>query len=95
MKKSIKRKVLKEIKNKYPNLRFQERIALLDLLRVVQKGELFCLPETAEKGYEIASKMAIFEIGRKACGCDDPQCMRNFPTGELWDLWLRVKQAKV
>ena len=94
MRKSIKKKIIREIKNQYPELKFQERIALLELLRVVENGEMFCLPKTAEMGEKIATAMAIFEIGVKPCGCGDPQCMRNFPTGELWDLWLRVKQAE-
>ena len=94
MKKSMKRKIIREIKKQYPNLKFQERIALLELLRVVENGEMFCLPKTAETGYEIATEMAIFEIGVKDCGCGDPQCRVNYPTGELWDIWFQVKQAK-
>jgi len=94
MKKSIKRKIIREIKNQYPELNFKTRMALIELLRVVENGEMFCLPKTAQMGYEVASARAIFEIGVRDCGCGDPQCKVNFPTGELWDLWLQVKKAK-
>ncbi len=94
MKKSLKKKIIREIKNQYPSKNFKDRIALVELLRSVENGEMFCLPKTAQKGYEIATEMAIFEIGVKHCGCNDPQCKINYPTGELWDLWRRVKQAK-
>ena len=93
MKKKIKRKVLKEIKNQYPCLNFQERIALLDLLRVVKKGEMFCLPETAERGEKLARRMGIYDIHARPCGCSDPQCVVNVPVGDLIALYNKVQKG--
>jgi len=95
MKKKIKRNLLKEIKNQYPELRFQERIALLELLRNVEKGELFCLPETAETGERLARRMGIYDVDARPCGCSDPQCMINVPVGDLIALYNKVVQKGI
>ena len=92
MKKSIKRKIIREIKNQYPNLKFQERIALLELLRVVENGEMFCLPKTAETGELLARQMGIYDIDVRPCGCDDPQCVVDVPVGDLIALYNKVQK---
>lgn len=93
MKKSIKRKLLRSLKSTYPNLNFQERIALLELLRVVENGEMFCLPKTAETGEKLARQMGIYDIDVRPCGCNDPQCVIDVPVGDLIALYKKVQEG--
>ena len=90
MKKSIKRKIIREIKNQYPQLNFKQRLSLLAFIERVDQGDFFPRSTLAKMGEELAHQMGIFELRQIKCPCGDPQCVDLIPAGELADLYNSI-----
>ena len=94
MKKSLKRKFIHEVKNRYPYLSFKQRLSLLAYISKVEQGEFFPSSTLAKAGEELARQMEIFDLHLKPCGCGDPQCVIQLPCGELVDLYKSIRSSR-
>ena len=90
MKKSLKKKCIRALKNKYPQLNFKQRLSLLAFIERVDQGDLFPRSTLAKAGEELARQMGIFDLKQVKCPCGDPQCVDLIPAGELTDLYNSI-----
>jgi len=90
MRKSVKKKFIRKIKNQYPSLNFKQRLSLLAYMTKVEQGEFFPSSTLAKAGEALARQMEIFDLQLKPCGCGDPQCVIQIPCGDLVDLYNEV-----